>query len=1007
MSKPKRVAKKPAPAAKRPAKAAPAADSKSLAATIRTAPRLDVAKAARSQLSDWLAGIAKTPAGRTLRKLLDAESTLATLLASLAESSPYLWELATARPARLLSVLQGDPEKHLHALLSKTARAVVEATGEDDAMRLLRRMKAEAALLIALADMGGVWPVMRSTEALTALADCAVGSAVQFLLADAIRRGRLKPPDPAAPTAGCGLIALAMGKMGAHELNYSSDIDLIVFFDLNAPALVDREDAQAFYVRLTRQLVKLLQERTLDGYVFRVDLRLRPDPASTQIAVSTAAAIDYYGSVGQNWERAAMIKARPCAGDIAAGESFLRELSPFVWRKYLDYAAVADIEAMKRQIHAYRGHDEIAVEGHNIKLGRGGIREIEFFVQTQQLIAGGRHPELRIPQTLETLDALVANRWISTEARDALAGAYRFLRTVEHRLQMVADEQTHTLPSDPAALDRFAKFAGFAGRDAFAEILLLHLRNVQRHYAQLFEGAPKPLDARAPAALLKGGDGDIREALDWLATHSFKKPLEAAATIQGWFAGSYGAFKGSFAREQFSTLMPELLDQLARLDHPDLGLIAFDRFLAGLHGGGRLFSLLNQHPDLVALVVRILGIAPRLVDILARYPQSIDALLDPAFFGALPNEETLSIELRRALGSARSYEDFLDQIRMFGQEHMFLIGTRILSGTISAEQAGEAFARLADTVIRALFDEVERAFVAQHGRIRRQQVALLAFGKLGGREMTASSDVDLIMVYDFDPEKPESDGARPLYGAQYFARLTQRLVSALSAQTNYGALYQVDMRLRPSGRAGPVATSINAFETYQESEAWTWEHLALTRARVVTATAGFAPRVEKVIHDVLCRSRQDAAIAADVVDMRAAIAREKGDEQHWDIKYVAGGLIDIEFIAQYLQLMHAAKHPEILDTNTARVLEKAAQRGELKAEHAEVLRPAARLFHDLTQILRLCLSGPFDPQNAASGLLALLARAADLPDFATLDAHLKETQSRVRAVFIELLGELP
>ncbi len=324
MSKPKRVAKKPAPAAKRPAKAAPAADSKSLAATIRTAPRLDVAKAARSQLSDWLAGIAKTPAGRTLRKLLDAESTLATLLASLAESSPYLWELATARPARLLSVLQGDPEKHLHALLSKTARAVVEATGEDDAMRLLRRMKAEAALLIALADMGGVWPVMRSTEALTALADCAVGSAVQFLLADAIRRGRLKPPDPAAPTAGCGLIALAMGKMGAHELNYSSDIDLIVFFDLNAPALVDREDAQAFYVRLTRQLVKLLQERTLDGYVFRVDLRLRPDPASTQIAVSTAAAIDYYGSVGQNWERAAMIKARPCAGDIAAGESFLR-----------------------------------------------------------------------------------------------------------------------------------------------------------------------------------------------------------------------------------------------------------------------------------------------------------------------------------------------------------------------------------------------------------------------------------------------------------------------------------------------------------------------------------------------------------------------------------------------------------------------------------------------------------------------------------------------------------
>jgi glutamate-ammonia-ligase adenylyltransferase len=968
-------------------------------------PRLTSPKAARARVAAWHAGIARTPAGKALKRLVESSPKLSMLLAGLAESSPFLWELASARPARLLAILQSDPARHLEALLAKAERAIAAAAAEGEAMRLLRRMKSEAALLIALADIGGVWPVMRSTEALTALADSAVGAAVKFLLRDAIRRKKLKTIDPARPEAGSGLIVLAMGKMGASELNYSSDIDLIVLYDAAAPALVDKEDAAAFYIRLTRGLVKLLQERTVDGYVFRVDLRLRPDPASTQVAVSLAAALDYYGTVGQNWERAALIKARACAGDVTAGDAFLRELSPFVWRKYLDFAAVADVEAMKRQIHAYRGHDEIAVEGHNIKLGRGGIREIEFFVQTQQLIAGGRHPELRMRETLATLDTLASSGWINGAARDDLAAAYRFLRTVEHRLQMVADEQTHSLPSDRDALDRFARFAGFAGRDALAETLLVHLRKVQHHYARLFEDAPRRPGERPALAFPK--DADDRATLDWLAEHDFRKPLEASATIRGWLAGGYSALKGNFARGELNEFLPTLLDQLARLEHPDLALVAFDRFLAGLQGGARLFSLLKQNPDLVALLVRTLGIAPRLADILARYPQAIDALLDPAFFGALPDQEKLSVELERALGEARSYEDFLDQIRMFSQEQMFLVGARILSGTVSAEQAGEAFARLADVVICALHRKVENVFAAQHGRIRGQEIALLALGKLGGREMTAVSDLDLIIVYDFDSEHPESDGARPLYGSQYFARLTQRLISALTAQTNYGALYPVDMRLRPSGRSGPVATSIDAFKSYQENEAWTWEHLALTRARVVSASPGIAARVEKVICAVLCRARDAQTVAADVVEMRRAIAKEKGENTRWDLKYAAGGLIDLEFIAQYLQLVHAARLPDILDTSTARVLEKAAQLGVLKADDADVLRPATRLYHDLTQILRLCLPGPFEPKTAGAGLLALLARAADLPDFATLEAHLAESQVRVRKIFTNILGEMP
>src|ERR1051326_8286850 len=450
---------------KKPSKPAAQPARQGLAFSIADAPCLADRTASQDRLTVWLSDIARTAAGKSLRQLVAEAPKGEAVLLGLADGSPYLWELATAEPGRLLRLLTADPDGQLSALLARSAKAVAGAKDEAAAMQLLRRMKAEAALLIALADIGGVWPVMRTTQALTDVADTAVSSAVRFLLREAAATGKLKAADKTAPEQGSGHIVLAMGKMGAHELNYSSDIDLIVFYDPDAPALVDRDNAAAFHVRIARGLVKLLQERTADGYVFRVDLRLRPDPASTQIAVSTESALNYYGSVGQNWERAALIKARACAGDIAAGEAILQQLVPFIWRKYLDYAAVADIEALKRQIHAYRGHEDIAVEGHNIKLGRGGIREIEFFVQTQQLVAGGRHPELRGRETLPMLAALAEGGWIAADARADLEAAYHFLRTIEHRLQMVADDQTHTLPSDVEGIERFARFAGFKDRD--------------------------------------------------------------------------------------------------------------------------------------------------------------------------------------------------------------------------------------------------------------------------------------------------------------------------------------------------------------------------------------------------------------------------------------------------------------------------------------------------------------------------------------------------------------
>jgi glutamate-ammonia-ligase adenylyltransferase len=961
----------------------------------------DATDAVRARVAHWLAEIAASPAGEALAGALKAHPQIEALLAGFAGGAPHLWDLARADPARLVGLLRSDPDRRLEDILASAVQSAAAIRDEASIMRLLRRMKAEAALLIALADTGGAWPVMRVTAALTRLADLAVTLAVRHLLREAAESRTLAPTDPQRPEEGSGYIVLAMGKMGARELNYSSDIDLIVFYQADAPAIAPGTEIGSFYVRLTRRLVRLLQERTADGYVFRTDLRLRPDPASTQIAVSTAAALNYYEGTGQNWERAALIKARACAGDLAAGATLLGALTPFIWRKYLDFATVADIHAMKRQIHAYRGHGEISVEGHNLKLGRGGIREIEFFVQTQQLILGGRHPELRRPETLSALTGLAQGGWIDGRACEELSAAYRFLRLIENRLQMLADEQTQTLPSEREGLEAFAHFAGFATRDAFADDLVQHLRNVQRHYAALFEIVP---GGGVDRNLIFPPDGDRPETLDQLAGMGYRLPNEVAARVRTWQAGGYRALRGSFARAELSALTPFLLRQFARFPDPDAALVAFDRFLAGLHGRGRLLSLLRQNPDLVDLVALVLETAPRLADGLAQFPEMMDAMIDPAFFGALPEDAELAAGLGRSLGQASSYEDFLDRIRIFAQEQMFLIGTRVLSGTASAAQAGEAFARLADLLIRSALGAVEDQFAKLHGRVAGQDIAILALGKLGGREMTATSDLDLIVVYDFDPDRPESLGARALYGSQYFARLTQRLIGALTAQTNHGVLYHVDMRLRPSGRSGPLATRIDAFSDYQAREAWTWEHMALTRARVVSASAEFRARVENVIGTVLCRPRNRAAVAADVVEMRRAIALERREDDRWNLKYAAGGLVDIEFIAQYLQLVHAAERSDILDTSTARSLEKAWRLGLLATEDAEILRPAVRLYHDLIQVLRLCLPGPLDPKAASPGLVRLLARAADVPDLATLEAHLFETEARVRKCFTRLLG---
>jgi len=968
---------------------------RALAARFVDGPHVSAPDKAEEALKGWLADL--EPAQSAEIDAWLAQSRTRTILLGIAEFSPYLFDLVRADAARLIRLLQCEPETHLRSLIETISVEVRAAAGEADVVRLLRGMKSEAALLIALCDIGGVWPVMQVTAALTDLAVASVQLALRYLLRQEAARGRLSPVDPEKPEENSGLFVLAMGKMGAGELNYSSDIDLIVFFDPEAPALARDIEPQPFFVRVTQALARLLQQRTADGYVFRVDLRLRPDPASTHVAISTEAALNYYEREGRTWERAAMIKARVCAGDVKAGEAMIAEIAPFVWRKHLDFAALADVHDMKRQMQTYRGQSDVAVEGHNVKVGRGGIREIEFFAQTQQLIAGGRHAELRVRPTLEALAVLASNNWITHEARDELSAAYQFLRRVEHRLQMVADEQTHALPDNVEAVECFARFLGYKDRAAFARDLLAQLDIVQGHYEKLFEGDPAGT-ARLPDLDYRAGAEDQR-LLNHLTALGFKEPIKAAQIVQLWMSGEYRVFRTESTKAAFAQFVPALMDGLAHAEEPDRAVVVFDRFLQALQRGGRLIPLLGQNRDLVALVALVLGSAPRLGDMLARQPQIMDGLIDPRFFGAMPDQRELSERLVATLKDADSYEEFLDRLRLFGQESLFLIGTRILSGTVSAQQAGTAFADVAEGIVDTVHGLVRERFAAQHGRISGQETAIIAMGRLGSREMTASSDLDLILLYEFDADAPDSDGERSLSGAHYFARLTQRLISAFTTRTNYGVLYDIDMRLRPSGRAGPLASHIDSFAEYQEREAWTWEHMALTRARVISASPEFRARIESVIREALTRPREAVGIAHDVADMRQAIAQEKGEDDPWELKYAAGGMIDVDFIAQYLQLIHASEKPDILNVDTLDVIENAARLGVLPQAEAEILRAAGRLYHDLTQVLRLCVSGKFDPKTAGVDLLRVLARAGDAPDFSSLEARITETQAEVRRVF--------
>lgn len=954
----------------------------------------------------------------------DAKDDPATgrLLSSVFANSPYLSHGLISDPGFARLLLEAGPDAAYRAAYEAAAdRAGFAGESTADTMLRLRRAKRRAALAIALADIASVWPLEKVTGTLSGFAEAALGSAFRHLLRGLHEARELALPEPDDPERGSGLFALGMGKLGASELNYSSDIDLILFYDQDRTPYVGRRGVQRVFARLAQELVRIMGQQTAQGYVFRTDLRLRPDPGSTPPAVAVRSAEHYYRTAGRNWERAAMIKARPIAGDIEAGEAFLEALQPFIWRRHLDFAAAQDIRAIKEQIDASRGAGGDGLEGHNVKLGRGGIREIEFFVQAQQLVWGGRNPGLRGCGTLEALEALVSEGHVHPDAAVELRAAYGFQRGVEHRLQMVEDRQTHSLPDSEAGMAGIAAFLAFASAGAFQDRLNGHIAAVERHYGALFED---PLDAPGAEGVDFSEEGGGGAAL---AAMGYADAGQGAATVRAWLAGGAPVLRSVEARELLARLLPKILAAFAAASDPDAALSRFDLFLAGLPADRRLLSLLAARPELLEIVTDIAGSAPLLAARLTRRPLLLESALSRDFTDLdLPDEEGLEpeiaeaarrglvrlfyarefgraemqAELEEAAGRTGDFLDLLEAVRRWANDRWFQIGTHMLRGRLSPVEAAPPLADIADACIGSLAPAVQEAFAGAHGRVPGGRAAVLAFGDLGSREMTVNSELDLMLLYDH--ESVESDGPRPLDPDTYYARLCRRLTAALSAETAEGGLYRIDMRPRETGSSGPLACSLRAFLDYPHDSAGAPELAALRRARAVWSEGGLGDRFEEAKRAALAVARQAGPVAAALAGMRGR--RERAGPDLWAIEHMAGGLRDVVAAADFLRLIHAADRPDILDGDAPAAFEAAQELGSISAAAAEELGEAAQLWRNLWGLVQLAADGDRVEEGAGPALVGVIGRSGGRLVLEALSESVRDVAARAAGHVDAILG---
>ncbi|MEM8617661.1 MAG: bifunctional [glutamine synthetase] adenylyltransferase/[glutamine synthetase]-adenylyl-L-tyrosine phosphorylase, partial [Pseudomonadota bacterium] len=833
----------------------------------------------------------------------------------------------------------------------------------------LRQAKAAAHAGVALLDLSGQDDLPQTTRRLSIFADAAVGAAL-----------RAAAGGQGLDLEGLGLVAL--GKMGAFELNYSSDIDMAAFYD---PARFEgghRHPGDAAS-RLVRQAMSILSSRTADGYVFRTDLRLRPDPSSTPLAVSMRRAELYYESVGQNWERMVWIKARHSASDPSVAAGLIRTLEPFVWRRHLDYWAIADVQAIKAMINAKAGDPAFEDRAPDLKLGPGGIREIEFFAQTQQVILGGRNPALRVTDTVGALEALRDHGVIGAPVCQELSEAYRVLRQVEHRLQMLDDEQTHTLPVDGARRAAVAALCGYERLEVFDQDLREIRRSVQGHYQSLFTDGPSAASVPGSGNLVFTGVDDDPRTVETLLELGFTAPSQVLDRIRQWHRGRTPATRTRRGRELLTALLPDLLQIMGQLGAPDEAFQRFSRFFEGLRAGVQTLSMLRAQPKLMQDLMATLALAPRIAETLGRRPSVLEALVSTSTPRAAPN-----------LSAEHDFEAAMDAVRRWHAEQAFLIGHRLLQGELAASDAPGAWSDLAETCLslmsQAAERETTRRFGPQPGRF-----ILAALGKLGGRAMTAGSDLDLLVIYDAPGAASDAQS--------WYTRFTQRLITGLSAQTGEGMLYEVDMRLRPSGRAGPVATSLAAFERYHRDEAWTWEHMALTRLRCPVGDERLAAAVVKAAREaIVCAPRETCQ--ADILDMRRRLRRDKPAQGPWDLKMRTGGLVDIEFLTQFGQLTTGMG-----DALAVRLEDNFPILSEFGFLTADEARFAARTYGFLSalkQIQRLAHGAGTTAESYSDGLKDRLCRAVRCDDFSELEQRLERDCAKVSALFAKKIGDL-
>jgi len=769
------------------------------------------------------------------------------------------------------------------------AAVALALEARDEALDVeLRRQRLGLALAVALGDLAGEFTLEQVTEHLSAFADRAIHRALEAAV-------RERVPD--ANTDGFAVIA--MGKLGSRELNYSSDVDLLLLFDPERLARRERDDAGEAAVRIARRMIELLQKRTAEGYVARVDLRLRPSPEVTPVALPVNAAISHYESSALPWERAAFIRAQPCAGDIALGQRFLAAIEPFVWRRSLDFGVIDEVRQISARIRDHFAQSATFGPGFDLKRGRGGIREVEFFIQIQQMVHGGRDPSVRSPATLDAIAALVSAERLDEATAGELGGTYRLLRTIEHRTQMIEDAQTHLLPENAATLDNVARLHGLESGDELLDLLRPHV-----------ERAGTTFDGLSPEG--EGGqlsnDPDILD--DELKGFGFPDPLAAARHVADWRSGKARSLRSPAAQAAFEAMLPGLMQAIASGPDPERALNRLSDIVERLSSGVNFFRLLEARPHLAQLLAKILTHAPALADQLARRPQLFEGLFDASSFDPPPSAEIIAADLGKVMG-ADPYDVALDKVRRLVNERRFALGVQLIDRRSDPLAVASGYSRVAEGTIQALAKAAVWEFEDVHGRFPGGELEIVALGRLGGCELTHASDLDIVYLHTA-PAEGMSDGEKPLGPNDYFNRLASRVTAALSVPTAAGPLYDVDVRLRPEGAKGMLVVSLDAFQHYQREEAWTWEHMALCRARPVFGSTDVRERTSNLIESILRSPRDRQAVVADAVKMRAEMERHKPAQSALDVKLGPGGLVDLEFAVHVLQLTRGiGLHPQL------------------------------------------------------------------------------------------------